>query len=162
MVIRLLSRFEKVVMNGGIIIEALAGMIVPIRGGCLCGQLSYVCNKAPVWSVNCHCLSCQKLSGAPYVSAFSVPPDSFETNGETIAFQRMSESGHTVTTTHCASCGSRVYAQSAGADHFMNVFASTLSDPSSFRPISNVYLCEAAHWTEPLNLPFNFQKMPGA
>jgi hypothetical protein len=140
--------------------KPLPGMIAPIYGSCLCGRLSYVCHKAPVWSVNCHCHACQKLSGAPFVSAFSVPAESFKATGETVAFQRTSESGHVVTTTHRSWCGSRVHAQSAGATHLMNVFASTLVDASHFKPISNVYLSEAAHWIEPAELPFNFQKMP--
>jgi hypothetical protein len=138
----------------------LQAMTAPIRGGCLCGRVTYTCHKAPVWSVNCHCHECQQLSGAPYVSAFSVPASSFEATGETVAFTRTASAGHIVTTTHCASCGSRVYAQSSGAKHLMNVFASTLADKSSFVAISNVYLSEAAPWVTPPDAPFNFQKMP--
>jgi hypothetical protein len=133
---------------------------LPIVGSCLCGQLSYVCTKSPVWSVNCHCRSCQKLSGAPYVSAFSVPSNSFKAMGETIAFRRISEAGHLVTTSHCAACGSRVHAQSAGAMHLMNVFATSMSDASCFVAISNVYLNEAAPWITPPDAPFNYAKMP--
>lgn len=100
------------------------------------------------------------LSGAPYVSAFSVPVDSFVAKGETIAFQRISDAGHIVTTTHCANCGSRVHAQSAGATHLVNVFAATMANSSGFVPISNVYLSEAAAWITPPDAPFNFPKMP--
>ena len=142
--------------------RALKAMLPPIRGGCLCGQVSYVCSKPPIWSVNCHCRSCQKLSGAPYVSAFSVPAESYEVTGETVKFQRTAEAGHVVTTTHCSSCGSRIHAQSAGATHLMNFFATTLADPSTFTPISNVYLSEAAHWIKPPEVPLNFPKMPQA
>lgn len=141
-------------------LKALQAIVLPIVGSCLCGRLSYVCTKSPVWSVNCHCRSCQKLSGAPYVSAFSVPAGSFVATGEAIAFRRDSEAGHIVTTTHCAVCGSRVHAQSAGATHLINVFATTMSDASNFVPISNVYLSEAARWITPPEAPFNFPKMP--
>ncbi|MDE0878666.1 MAG: GFA family protein [Sphingomonas bacterium] len=140
----------------------LPEMKLPIIGSCLCGQVTYTCSKSPFWSVNCHCRSCQKLSGAPYVSAFSVPADSFRVTGQTVDFRRLAEAGHEVTTTHCAACGSRVHAQSAGATHLMNVFASTLADPSGYLPISNVYLSEAAHWIEPPQAKFNFAKMPRA
>jgi hypothetical protein len=63
--------------------KAVLEMAMPIEGSCLCGQVTYRCTKQSVWSVNCHCRACQKLSGAPYVSAFSVPADSFELFGET-------------------------------------------------------------------------------
>lgn len=140
----------------------LGAMKPPIHGGCLCGKVSYVCSEAPVWSANCHCQSCQRLSGAPFVSAFSVPATSFEAAGEIVSFRRVAESGHLVTTSHCAACGSRVHAQSAGAAHLMNIFASTLSDPASYTPVSNVYLSEAAHWVTPPKVLLNFPKMPHA
>lgn len=141
-------------------VKALEAMKPPIKGSCLCRQVSFICEKAPVWSVNCHCRSCQQLSGAPYVSAFSVPADSFQLLGETVQFQRQSDTGHLVTTTHCANCGSRIHAQSSGATHLMNFFASTLTDASNFVPLSNVYLSEAASWITPPAAQFNFAKMP--
>ena len=140
--------------------KALEAMKPPISGSCLCGQVQFTCSKSPVWSVNCHCRSCQQLSGGPYVSAFSVPAESFQLTGETIRFGRQSDAGHLVTTTHCAHCGSRIHAQSSGAKHLMNFFASTLLDPSSFVPVSNVYLSEAAPWIAPPEAQFNFAKMP--
>lgn len=141
-------------------VKVLEAMKLPIVGACLCGQFSFECTKSPVWSVNCHCRSCQQLSGAPYVSAFSVLADSFKSAGETVCFKRQSDSGHEVTTTHCAHCGSRVHAQSAGAPYLMNIFASTLSDSSGFVPVSNVYLSEVAAWITPPAAEFNFAKMP--
>ncbi len=140
--------------------KSLLEMSIPIEGRCLCGQVTYRCTKQPVWSVNCHCRACQKLSGAPCVSAFSVPAESFELAGEIIEFRRQSDSGHVVVTAHCAACGSRIHAQSAGATKIRTVFASTLADPSQFRPVSNVYLSEAAPWIDPPDALFNFAKMP--
>jgi len=42
----------------------------------------------------------------------------------------------------------------------MNVFAATLDEIENYRPISNVYLCDAAAWIDPPEALFNFQKMP--
>ena len=140
--------------------KTLEAMKPPITGSCLCGQVQFTCSMSPVWSVNCHCRSCQQLSGGPYVSAFSVLVESFRLNGDTMQFVRTSDAGHLVTTTHCASCGSRVHAQSSGAMHLMNFFASTLTDSSNFVPVSNVYLSEAASWITPPEAQFNFAKMP--
>jgi len=140
--------------------RALARMTPPIEGSCLCGAVTYVCSAPPFWSVNCHCRACQKLSGAPYVSAFSVPADGFSAAGERAAFRRASDSGHEVTTWHCAACGTRMFAQSAGATGHINIFASTLADATAFKAISNVYLSEAAPWVEPPPARFNFPKMP--
>ena len=142
------------------LLRPLQALVPPIEGGCVCGAVAYVCTAVPVWSGNCHCRSCQKLSGGPFVSAFSVPAESFSLQGETTAFRRTAESGHLVTTTHCASCGARVCAQSAGNTALVNVFAATLRDVAAYTPISNVYLSEAAHWVTPPAAPVNFDRMP--
>ena len=125
--------------------QSLSSVEAPLAGGCLCGQVTYVCSKQPVWSANCHCRSCQMLSGAPYVSAFSVPANGFSLVGSTFSVERQSDSADAVTTFHCVTCGSRLCAQSAGAAHLMNVFAATLAPPSRYVPISNVFLNKAAH-----------------
>jgi len=138
----------------------LQKMTPPIEGSCLCGGVTYIATAAPVWSGNCHCRECQKLSGAPFVSAFSVPAESFSCLGETKQFHRTAASGNLVTTTLCAKCGGRLYARSAGNPALVNVSAATLRDPASFLPVSNVYLSEAVSWIEPPKARFNFEKMP--
>ncbi|MEO9914554.1 GFA family protein [Parasphingorhabdus sp.] len=141
--------------------ERLKRMQLPIKGGCLCGEVSYQCSTAPIWSVNCHCRACQMLSGAPYVSAFSVPAEAFTVNsGDTIKFFRESDNGNKVSTTYCAKCGTRLFAQSEGNQALVNIFAPTLEDAANFVPISNVYLSAAACWIEPDEKRFNFEKMP--
>ena len=141
--------------------ERLKKMELPITGGCLCGEFAYECSNTPIWSVNCHCKACQKSSGAPYVSAFSVPRNSFEiTKGDTITFSRKAESGHVVITFLCATCGTRLFAQSEGNKKLVNIFAPTLDDTTHFTAVSNVYLSEAAGWIEPDEKRFNFEKMP--
>ncbi|WP_297509330.1 GFA family protein [uncultured Caulobacter sp.] len=139
----------------------LAGMTPPITGRCLCGAVRYVCSAPPFWSVNCHCRACQRLSGAPFVSAFCVSVEAFAFEGETRPFRRPSDAGHEVTTWLCAACGARMFAESAGATGHMNIFASTLAEPSAFKALSNVYLAEAASWIAPPPARFNFPRMPG-
>jgi len=138
----------------------LSAMAPPLEGGCLCGAVSYVVTATPIWSGHCHCRACQKLSGAPFVSAFSVPAAAFSCQGEIHQFQRQAASGNLVTTSHCAACGARIFAQSTGNTSMVNVLATTLRDASVFRPVGNVYLSEAAPWIEPPPALFNFQKMP--
>ena len=47
-------------------------MTAPFSGGCACGAIRYVCSRAPVATLNCHCLDCQRSSGAPFASGFIV------------------------------------------------------------------------------------------
>lgn len=141
--------------------ERLKKMELPITGSCLCGQFAYQCSSTPVWSVNCHCKACQKSSGAPYVSAFSVPKNSFEiTMGDTVTFSRKAENGNNVSTFLCVNCGTRLFAKSEGNQNLINIFAPTLDDATHYVAVSNVFLSEAAHWIEPDEKRFNFEKMP--
>ncbi len=134
---------------------------MPFEGGCICGAVRYVCTSQPVWSCNCHCRACQAGSGAPYVSALSVPSNSVSVSGSRIEFTRTSESGHTVTTALCALCGTRVHAQSAGNTALLNLFAATLDNAGAFTPISNVYVSEKAPWVALDPAIPAFEKMPG-
>jgi hypothetical protein len=138
----------------------LGAMSPPLEGSCLCGAVPYVVSATPVWSGHCHCGACQKLSGAPFVSAFSVPVATFSHRGEVGQFQRPTASGNLVTTCHCAACGTRIFAKSTGNIAIVNVFATTLRDPCVFRPVGNVYLSDAANWIDPPPALFNFQTMP--
>jgi hypothetical protein len=47
-------------------------MTAPFSGGCACGSIRYVCSHGPVAMLNCHCLDCQRSSGAPFASGFIV------------------------------------------------------------------------------------------
>jgi hypothetical protein len=138
----------------------LSAMIPPLEGDCLCGAVTYVVSATPIWSGHCHCRACQKLSGAPFVSAFSVPAAAFSCQGKVRRFRRPAASGSLVTTNHCAACGARIFAQSTGNTSIVSVFASTLRDPRVFRPVGNVYLSDAASWIAPPPALFNFQRMP--
>jgi hypothetical protein len=142
-------------------LERLKQMAPPFEGGCLCGQLRYRCTEAPFWSANCHCKACQKLSGGPFTSAFTVKTGSFEVLcGETLAFERIAERGAAVRTIRCKACGTWVYAERDSNPEWRSVLAGTLDDASKFVPISNVYVSEAARWTIFDPALMQFQRMP--
>jgi hypothetical protein len=47
-------------------------MTATFSGGCACGSIRYLCSRAPVATLNCHCPDCQRSSGAPFASGFIV------------------------------------------------------------------------------------------
>lgn len=49
-----------------------------IRGGCQCGALRYAIALDALTDVaNCHCITCRRLSGAPFTTWATVPRESF-------------------------------------------------------------------------------------
>jgi hypothetical protein len=143
--------------------KRLRAMPVPFEGGCICGAFRYRCSKPPFWSSNCHCKACQKLTGSSFSTAFTVKTSGFELlSGEALRFERLADSGDTVTVVRCATCGAWVYAERANAPEYRSILASTLDDTSEFVLISNVYVTEAAPWTVFDSALTQFQKMPEA
>lgn len=133
----------------------------PFEGGCSCGEVRYSCSAPPLWSANCHCRSCQQLTGSSFATAFTVKTEAFELiQGDVFSFERQSESGNRVTIVRCAKCGTWVFAKRAANPEYRNVLASTLDNPEDFVLISDVYVTEAAHWTVFDPKLTQFQKMP--
>ncbi len=74
----------------------------PVRGQCFCGHVRFEANRGPSSACHCHCESCQRASGAPYVTWVTFPLESFTiTRGALI--ERQSSPG--TTRGHCAECG---------------------------------------------------------
>ena len=58
---------------------------VKFTGSCECGHCTYTCNTFPNDSGECHCITCQKLSGSSSMSFIPVPTSSLTwTNEPTI------------------------------------------------------------------------------
>lgn len=116
-------------------------------GRCACGALRYRCTDAPLAMINCHCLDCQRSSGAPYASGFVVPVGAIDIDGVTSSFSSRAASGSMSTRMFCPSCGSPMFATSDGSGGFMSVRFSTLDDTSWFEPRADVWIIRAQTWT---------------
>ena len=57
----------------------------------------------------CHCLDCQKRTGSAFGYQARFPADQVTVEGEMKEFERLGDSGQTVTFRFCPLCGSTVY-----------------------------------------------------
>ena len=124
-------------------------MAVPFSGRCQCGQLSYKCSVAPLFTVNCSCLDCQKTSGAAYVSTLRVPSSALEISGQVRRTERLGESGQTVENGFCEACGSRMFSFARSMPDSVGLFATSLDDQGWYRPMFSIYASRAPHWHVP-------------
>ncbi|MFC5396806.1 GFA family protein [Bosea vestrisii] len=99
-----------------------------------------------MFTVNCHCSACQKISGAPYVSALRVPVAALQIRGEVRKAARHGDSGQVVEDGFCAECGSRMFSFAASLEASVGLFATSLDDQSWYRPQFNIYVSRAPHW----------------
>ncbi len=121
-------------------------MILPITGGCLCGAVRYEINAEPIGAGNCHCRTCQKAVSAPYVPILFVAYKALTISGEFKEFASLSGRGNTIHRAFCPECGSMVCARNSGTDKIRPVSASTLDDPSIYKPQMDFWVSDAQPW----------------
>jgi hypothetical protein len=121
-------------------------MKLPITGGCLCRKVTYQITAEPIGAGNCHCRTCQKALGAPYLAVLFVPYEALEINGEYKEFSTPSASGNTMHRGFCGECGSALFGRNSGNDKIRPVCAATLDDPSIYQPHMDFWVSDAQNW----------------
>ena len=122
-------------------------MIAPFSGGCACGSIRYVCTRAPLAMLNCHCRDCQRSSGAPFASGFIVLSSDVEISGTPKTYSVRAGSGSLATRSFCADCGTPLFTCGEAAPEYMSVRFPTLDITSEFRPNLDIWTCSAQPWT---------------
>jgi hypothetical protein len=121
-------------------------MTAPLSGGCACGSIRYVCSRAPVAMLNCHCLDCQRSSGAPFASGFIVRVSDVAITGTPKAYSVRASSGSLATRTFCSDCGSPLFTSGAAAPGVISIRFPTLDNPSEFQPMVDIWISSAQPW----------------
>ncbi|HET7763974.1 MAG TPA: GFA family protein [Burkholderiales bacterium] len=114
-------------------------------GGCLCGQVRYRLTAEPVTSRICWCRDCQRIAGNGTVNAL-FPSQSIEITGSPSEYVREADSSHVVRRRFCPQCGCHLFAVSSGYPGVVVVRVGTLDDPSSIRPLANIWSSSAPGW----------------
>ncbi len=118
-----------------------------LQGGCLCGAVRYECNAEPIVTFNCHCRDCQRLSGGPYAPVLYFPASAFSlTKGELRRYATESMRRGENTRGFCAQCGTRI--SGAESERGVGLLASSLDDPSLFRPQFDIHVSDAQPWDQ--------------
>lgn len=124
-------------------------MQTPFTGGCTCGAIRYECTAQPdeIQMFKCHCRDCQRLSGGPYAAVVFVPARTFRiTQGKIRHHVTPSAAGGDHRRGFCPDCGSRLTGgEGEGSDH-IGMTASSLDDPSGFRPQMEMWTDDVQPW----------------
>lgn len=121
-------------------------MKLSLTGGCLCGAVRYEISAAPVRSVLCHCRTCQKSAGAPYLALMFVPATALSITGNYKEYPTIAASGNTVYRGFCPECGSALFGRNGTYTEIRPVTAATLDDPDIFRPQLDMWVVDAQPW----------------
>jgi len=116
-----------------------------IRGQCFCGHVQIEAKSDPVSACHCHCESCQRASGAAFVTWVTFPVIRFSvTKGALI--ERQSSPG--VTRGHCAECGTSMTYLNDDRPDEIDVAATCLDHPATIRPTAHIWIEDKQPWIE--------------
>ena len=121
-------------------------MTAPFSGGCACGSIRYLCTRAPVAMLNCHCRDCQRSSGAPFASGVVVLASDTQITGTPKTYSVRGGSGGLTTRSFCPDCGTPLFARGEAAPEVMSIRFPTLDDQSEFQPTLDIWTASAQAW----------------
>jgi hypothetical protein len=117
-----------------------------LSGSCACGTVRYTCASAPIAMLNCHCLDCQRSSGAPFASGVVVMTADLAICGTPGNYGVRGSTGKTTTRSFCADCGTPLFTRSEANSQFTSIRFPTLDDPSAFAPMLDIWTSSAQPW----------------
>jgi hypothetical protein len=110
------------------------------RAACSCAQIHLTVEGEPsrVWI--CHCLECQRRTGAVVsnLARFRREQITF-INGTATAWKRKGESGNTLTCYFCPTCGSTIYFENEAFPGIVAVAVGNFADPNFPAPTFSVW-----------------------
>jgi len=104
--------------------------MTPRRAACSCGQLQLTIEGEPSRISMCHCLECQRRTGAVSSNQARFRREQVTFAGKSTAWMRTAESGNVLTFHFCSTCGSTVYWESEGFPGYVAVAIGNFADPN--------------------------------
>lgn len=117
-----------------------------LTGRCLCGDCTYEIDGEPIIVAHCHCLDCQRLSGAGHTTGAMFSEDGVRLNKETATYAVTSEAGNTVTRLFCGVCGSPLFGKNTGMPGVMTVAMGTLDSSTGLVPQVAIFARSRQDW----------------
>jgi hypothetical protein len=124
------------------------------EAACACGQLRLTCESEPLRISICHCLDCQRRTGAPFSMQVRYARNKVtEIKGKATQFTRQAESGNSVTFSFCPDCGSTVFWELSAFPAVLAIAVGAFADPQFPAPRHSVYERRRHHWVDLNGLP---------
>lgn len=112
-----------------------------LEGGCLCGQVRFTVNQAPVRTFACHCTFCQRVTGSSFFAESIFPMDAVHFNGGQLRQyeHRSDHSGKKVVVHFCPSCGSTLGLTFERWPDLHAISRGCLDDPNAVQVTSHIW-----------------------
>ena len=127
-----------------------------IDGACHCGEIRYEADVDPEKVALCNCTDCQTLSGSAFrVNVFVDDANLRFLSGEAVEYVKTGESGRKRVQAFCRSCGTGLYATSAGeGPRVYGLRVGTIRQRDQLVPKRQAWLRSRPQWLSDLdNVP---------
>jgi len=109
------------------------------RAACNCGQLHLTIEDEPSRISMCHCLECQRRTGAVVSNQARFRREQVTFAGTATEYTRSADSGNSLTFRFCPVCDSTVYWTGTGFPGYVNVAIGNFADPNFPAPTIAVW-----------------------
>lgn len=116
----------------------------PFTGACLCGAVRFEAQGAPLGVNHCHCVQCQRASGAAMLTWATWPRASVRMLGTAAA---EFESSPGVWRSFCARCGSTLFWRREGRrPEEIDIAAGTIDQADALAPREHIFVKSRRRW----------------
>jgi hypothetical protein len=109
------------------------------NAACSCGQIRLAIDGEPSRIAICHCLECQRRTGAVISNQARFRLEQVSFAGNTNSWRRTAESGNVMTYHFCPTCGSTVFWENEGFPGHVMVAIGSFADPNFPAPTIAVW-----------------------
>ncbi|HVE48625.1 MAG TPA: GFA family protein [Casimicrobiaceae bacterium] len=134
----------------------------PYVGGCACRSIRYESSAEPLLMAHCQCSDCQEQTGGGHASVLVFPKAAVKLSGYPAEYASIADSGKKKTRGFCSTCGSPLYTLLESMPDAFVLKASSLDDPTLFRPQMVLYTDSGHHWDHLDPALTRFARMPTA
>jgi hypothetical protein len=113
---------------------------------CCCGSLRAATTGEPVFVAACHCMECQRRTGAPFGVSTYFPKAQVRTAGPSKVYVRGSDAGRKIEIQFCPECGSSVFWHAEALPDMVGVALGAFADPAMPRPTFSVWETTRHPW----------------
>ncbi len=115
---------------------------------CCCGAIALTLAEPSQLVVACHCIACQRRTGAPFSVGAFYRAEAVTISGTARQFSRAADSGAMVHAYFCPTCGSTVYWKAERLPSMIGVAVGAMADPNFPAPARSVFEQSKHAWIE--------------
>jgi len=134
--------------------QTYRGLVMAVRGACLCGSVQFEADPPFIKFVRCHCSRCRKATGSAFTANAYVLPQAFRwTSGEYQVARFDLPQARSFSTSFCRGCGSPLPHATRSGREVIIPAGSLIDDPGASPTIDACWQSRAQWLSDVTNLP---------